>query len=56
MTAARLLVTVNEMSLFSNFLVLLVKNDCIIASKVGATWIKICFQLVECNKAQLPSC
>ena len=48
--------TVNEMSLFKIFLVILVKTECMIISKMGATWIKICFQLVECNKAQLPGC
>ena len=55
-TAARILVTVNEISLFNIFLVLLVKTEYMMVSKMGATWIKICFQFVECNKAQLPGC
>ena len=44
-TAARSLVTVNEMSLFNMFLILLVKTDCMMVSKMGATWIKICYYM-----------
>ena len=56
MNAAKILATVNEMSLLNIFLVLLIKTGCMMASKVGVSWIKICFQFFECNKAQLPSC
>ena len=40
-TAAWIVVTVNEMSLFNIFLVLLVKTECMMVSKMGVTWIKI---------------
>ena len=38
---------VNEISLLKTFLVVLVKTECMMASKVVAVWIKICFQLVS---------
>ena len=44
-TVARILVTVNEMSLFNMFSVLLVKTDCMMVSKMGATWIKISYYM-----------
>ena len=44
-TAARILVTVNEMSLFNIFLVLLVKTECMMVSKMAATWIKISYYM-----------
>ena len=44
-TAARILVTVNEMSLFNIFLVLLVKTECMMVSKMGVTWIKISYYM-----------
>ena len=56
MTAARILVTVNETNLFNIFFVLLVKTEYMMVLKMGATWIKIRFQRAECNKAQLPGC
>ena len=49
MTAARILVTVNEMNLFNIFLVLLVKTDCMMVSKMGATWIKIGYYMILLN-------
>ena len=45
MTAARILVTVNEMSLFNIFLVFLMKTECMMMSKMGATWIKISYYM-----------
>ena len=46
MIAARILVTVKEMSLFNIFLVLLVKTECMMVSKMGATWIKISYYVL----------
>ena len=54
MTVARPFVSVNEMSLLKTFLVVLVKAECVMVSKVVVIWIKICFQLVSVIK--LPIC
>ena len=47
MTVARPFVSVNEMSLSKTFLVVLVKTECMMTSKVVAIQIKIYFQLVS---------
>ena len=42
--------SVNEMCLFKTFLVVLVKTECMMASKVVAIWIKTCFvSLIRLN-------